>query len=1046
MFEPVPKAFDVPALEREVLKFWEENEIERLYLEKNRDSPERFRFLDGPITANGPMGVHHAWGRTYKDLWQRYNTMLGKRQRYQNGFDCQGLWVEVVAERELGFTNKRDIETYGIANFVRKCKEDVYYFADMQTRQSRRLGYFMDWAYSYYTLSDQNNYTIWHFLKTCHERGLLYRGHDVMPWCTRCGTGISDAEAAEGYQDLTHTSVYVKFPLAGRPGESLLVWTTTPWTLTSNVAVAVNPELTYVKVRQGNEMFYLAEGALPVIEGEREVLAEMAGSDLLGWSYSGPFDDLPAVAGTQHVAIPWDEVSEDEGTGIVHIAPGAGKEDFALSKEYNLPVIAPINQDGVYTDGFGRLTGLYVQDVADDIIQELEKKDLLYRSHQYRHRYPTCWRCGTELVFRLVDEWFISMHPLREPMAEIVRNIRWIPAFGLERELDWLRNMGDWMISKKRYWGLALPFWVCSSDHLQVIGSRQELDSKAIGGPPQLESPHRPWIDAVELPCPKCGGVARRIADVGNPWLDAGIVPYSTLGYNEDREYWREWFPAEFITESFPGQFRNWFYSMLAMSTVLGNTEPFQTVLGYALLRDEMGREMHKSWGNTIPFDEAADRAGADMMRWLFCQHNPEQNLNFGFGALDEVKRRLLILWHTYSFLVMYATVDGWTPDASAPPAPDRPLLDRWVLARLNETIGDVKTGLDRFDAAAPAHGIERFIEELSTWYVRRSRRRFWKAESDEDKLAAYATLYECLTTLARLLAPFMPFVAESLYQNLVRTQDTAAPLSVHLTDYPKPDNSVIDRDLLEAMVVAQQVVSLGRAAREKANLHVRQPLARLFVRVPSSGAADAVARVEDIILDELNVRALEFAGEDDAFVEYSVRPNLPVLGPKYGRRLPQIKAALDSSDPEQLALAVMRGDRVTLRVSDGERVELLPDEVLVTANERPGYAAMSSDGYLAALDTELNDDLIAEGMARTVVRYVNNWRREADLNLDDRIDVGYEATPRLAAAIVRFAEYIANETLATRFEAESLDDLRFVRADKIGDETLRIRLQRSTS
>jgi isoleucyl-tRNA synthetase len=1031
-------------LEREILTFWEENDVERRYLEKNRDAPEKFRFIDGPITANGPMGVHHAWGRTYKDLWQRYHTMMGKMQRYQNGFDCQGLWVEVVAERELGFTSKRDIEIYGIANFVRKCKEDVCYFADLQTRQSKRLGYFMDWPNSYYTMSDENNYTIWHFLKTCHERGLLYKGHDVMPWCTRCGTGISDAEAAEGYKDLTHESVFVRFPLVDRPGESLLVWTTTPWTLTSNVVVAVNPDLTYVKVRQGNEIVYLAKGALGALAGERKVLAELSGSELLGWRYQGPFDDLPAVAGVEHRAIPWSEVAADEGTGIVHIAPGAGKEDFALSKQFGLPVIAPLNQDGIYEEGFDWLTGLYVQDVAPEILQWLRDRGLLYRAHDYSHRYPTCWRCGTELVFRLVDEWFISMDPLREPMAEIVRRIRWIPPFGLERELDWLRNMGDWMISKKRYWGLALPFWLCPNGHLQVIGSRAELDARALGGPPELESPHRPWIDDVELPCPDCSEVAHRVADVGNPWLDAGIVPYSTLRYGTDRDYWREWFPAEFITESFPGQFRNWFYSMLAMSAVLEGTEPFQAVLGYALLRDEQGREMHKSWGNTIPFDEAADHAGADMMRWLFCQHNPEQNLNFGFGALDEVKRRLLILWNTYSFFIMYASVDGWTAGSSAPAVADRPRLDCWVLARLHQTIDSVQTGLGGYDAAGPARALEGFIEELSTWYVRRSRRRFWKAENDADKLAAYATLYDCLTTLTRLLAPFMPFIAESLHQNLVRTQDASAPLSVHLAEYPVADRSLIDAELLDAMRVAQQVVTLGHAARKRANLEVRQPLARLFVRLPSEAEARAVVEVEDIILEELNVRALEFAKEEDAFLEYAVRPNLPALGPKYGKRLPDIRAALEAQDPEQLAPTILNGDRITLRLKDGEEVELVSDELLITANERPGFAAMASDGYLVALDTELTEDLIDEWLARSVVRLVNNWRKEAGLNVDDRIEIRYEATPRLAKAIERVSAYIARETLATVLSAEPVEGGEFAREAKIGDEMLRVRIERT--
>ena len=673
MFKPVDTRFDVPALEQEIISFWEENGIVDKYLHRNEHSERRWSFVDGPITANGPMGVHHAWGRTYKDLWQRYHTMLGERQRYQNGFDCQGLWVEVTVERQLGFKSKRDIEQYGIAEFVRKCKESVYHFADIQTEQSKRLGYFMDWDNSYFTMSDENNYSVWMFLKTCHENGWLYKGTDVMPWCVRCGTGLSEQEiATTEYEELTHTSVFVKFPLLDRENESLLVWTTTPWTLTSNVAAAVNPgvdpqtgePVVYVKAQRGDEFFYAAKDALPSVGGKFEIVGELSGEDMLGWRYAGPFDELPVEHGVEHRVIPWDQVSAAEGTGIVHIAPGAGKEDFALGKELGLAAVAPLDEAGVYGPGFDWLTGMNVLEVAAPIVENLHDKGILVRSHEYTHRYPTCWRCRTQLVFRLVDEWFISLDELRHRMMEVTETIKWIPSFGRERELDWLRNMGDWMISKKRYWGLALPIFECECGHVEVLGGKEELFQRAISGLDDLESPHRPWIDDVRIECPACGEPVARIKDVGNPWLDAGIVPYSTLKYATDRDYWREWFPANFITESFPGQFRNWFYSMIAQSAALENTRPFETVLGYALLRDIEGREMHKSWGNDIPFDQAADGYGADLMRWLFCQHNPETNLNFGYSLLDAVKGRLLILWNTYSFFVRYATIDGFDPAA----------------------------------------------------------------------------------------------------------------------------------------------------------------------------------------------------------------------------------------------------------------------------------------------------------------------------------------------------------------------------------------------
>ncbi|MGH2444228.1 MAG: DUF5915 domain-containing protein, partial [Chloroflexota bacterium] len=600
------------------------------------------------------------------------------------------------------------------------------------------------------------------------------------------------------------------------------------------------------------------------------------------------------------------------------------------------------------------------------------------------------------------------------------------------------------MISKKRYWGLALPFWVCGNNHLQVIGGREELFQKALSGTEHLESPHRPWVDEITLSCPECGEIAHRIPDVGNPWLDAGIVPYSTLHYNADRAYWAEWFPAEFITESFPGQFRNWFYSMLAMSTVLEDTNPFETVLGYALARDEHGREMHKSWGNLIPFDEAADRSGADVMRWLFCRHNPEANLNFGWATLDEVKRRLLILWNTYSFFVTYANVDGWSP-SHAPGAVDRALLDRWILSRLNQTVLQVRDSLDSFDAMNAANAIDRFIEDISTWYVRRSRRRFWKTENDVDKSAAYATLYECLTTLARLLAPFMPFVSEVLYQNLVRGIDQSLPASVHLTDYPYASESQIEEDLLVAMSAAQDVVALGRAARDRANIKIRQPLERMYVRVPMESRRRDIERVQDLILDELNVKVLEFAGSQEEFVEYTVRPNLPELGPRFGKRLPAIRQALEALDPAGVASQVESGKVVRLHMS-GETIELLPDEILVSARQREGFAAMSAGGYLVALDTTISRELLHEGHAREVVRQINNWRKDAGFSVEERITIRYQASPDLTSAIAIHTPYIAENTLARSLATGEPNNGGFVGRAEFGDQWLTAELKRSFS
>ena len=1046
MFSPVGADVDFPALERDILAFWREHHAFDRLVEKNRGKPT-WSFIDGPITANGPMGVHHAWGRTYKDLFNRFKAMQGHELRYQQGFDCQGLWVEVEVEKEKGFKSKRDIEAFGIDSFVEACKDRVRRFAAMQTDQSIRLGYWMDWKNSYYTMADENNYAIWLFLKRCHERGLIYRGIDSMPWCPRCSTGISHHEiATEGYDDIEHTSMYVKLPLEERPGESLLIWTTTPWTLPANVAAEVHPDLAYVRVRQGDDILILAKGTVATaISGAHEVLGEVAGNELVGLTYRGPFDDLPVNVelgvAQAHTVIAGDDVSETEGTGIVHIAPGCGDIDFQLGKKYGLPVVAPIDEFARYYPGFGDLTGEYAPDVAPAIAATMRAGGFLYRVLPYTHRYPRCWRCQTELVFRVVDEWFISMDgpkadeararvggneqaPLRDQIADVVRKIEWHPSWGLERELDWLRNMGDWMISKKRYWGLALPIWTCDDttcDWWDVVGGDGELKARATSGWEAFDghTPHRPWIDGVHVACGKCGGQASRIPDVGNPWLDAGIVSFSTLGYRHDKEYWQKWFPADFITESFPGQFRNWFYSLLVMSTVLENTEPFRAVLGYALLRDETGREMHKSWGNAIEFNMAAERIGASVMRWLFASANTETNLNFGFGVADQVKRRLLVLWNVYAFFCNYARLDGFVPGAQTVPVAERSDLDRWIISEAHVLVDEVTRRYEDFDARSAAYRIDAFVDDLSTWYLRRGRSRYWKNEADADKLAAYATLWEVLETLARLLAPSMPFLAESMYQNLVRATDPDAPVSVHLTDWPISDTSLIDEGLRSAMATTRHVVGLARAARSKAKVKVRQPLPALVVRARDLAERDAVARLAGQVEEELNVKSIRFAAVGEVLVTYRVKPNFRTLGPRFGSRVNAVARALQLLDGAPVELAHRRGEPVSI-VIDGETLEVPTDGYDVEAVDAEGFAVVEENGTLVALDVTLSRDLILEGLAREFTHRVNGMRKDAGYNLEDRIVVRYDATGEAAEVFERFGAAVGAEVLATSLAAGS--------------------------
>jgi isoleucyl-tRNA synthetase len=1055
LFQPVPAPtrVDYPLLEAGVQRWWDEHDILNKYLHRNDGADRRWSFIDGPITANNPMGVHHAWGRTYKDLWQRFNTMRGFRQRYQNGFDCQGLWVEVEVEKDLGFTTKHDIENYGIDRFVEKCKQRVLTYSAVQTQQSIRLGEWMDWSDSYYTMSDENNYTIWGFLKTCWEHGWVYTGTDVMPWCPRCATGISDMEINEGRKKVTHTSVYARFPLVDRPHEYLLVWTTTPWTLPANVACAVNPELIYAKVEQDGEYYYLSQDVVAKLSklrghehGEARVVATLPGSELLGWRYTGPFDELPAEreAAGAHRIIAWDEVSAAEGTGIVHIAPGCGREDFALGKAEQLPVVAPVDENGVYVEGFDWLTGRQAGAVARPIFDDLKVKGYFYQTESYEHVYPHCWRCKTELIFRLVDEWYISMGALTDPgdnlrkrLVRIVEDpaMTWIPGFGRERELDWLRNMEDWMISKKRYWGLALPIYPCAAcGTFEVIGSKAELRERAVEGWEAFEghSPHRPWVDAVKIRCSRCDALLSRIPDVGNPWLDAGIVPFSTLHYRHDRAYWRDWFPADFITESFPGQFRNWFYSLLVMAAGLENAAPFRTVLGFATLLDQFGEEMHKSRGNSIPFDAAAAVVGADSMRWLFMSQAPEQNLRFPrvpseAEAADaranglpprlnelwmQARAPLDKLWNVYSFFVTYANIDRFDPTIRSLPTSERSDLDRWVLSELQRTVRAVTEALVAFDAQHATTAIAEFVENLSNWYVRRSRRRFWKSREDADKVAAYLTLYECLVTLTKLLAPITPFLAESLYQNLVRSVDAQAPESVHLCDWPEVQEALISPRLHDETALVMQVVNLGRAAREKAQIRVRQPLPALHVRVATAGEHESLERLGEQVLEELNVKRLAFLPADSDMLLYTLRPKLPVLGPRLGRQLPGVLAALRRADPQAAARELRAQGQLTLAV-DGQPVTLSPDEVEVEASAREGFVAAEDRGYVVVLDTQLSPELLAEGTVRDLTHLVQEVRKHAGLAIEDTIDLHLTVDAELAAVVRQFEGYIKDETLA---------------------------------
>lgn len=906
MFKPVAQTPDFPALEKERLSHWYKEGIVDKYLTKNVKSEKRFSFLDGPITANNPMGVHHGWGRTYKDLWQRYYNMKGYKQRFQNGFDCQGLWIEVEVEKELGIKNKKDIENLvpgdkkaSIAKFVELCKERVKKFSAIQTEQSKRLGYFMNWDNSYFTMSDENNYMIWHFLKTCHLKGWIYKGRDSVPWCPRCETAISQHEMlTEDYKELTHESVIMKFPLVGKDKEYLLVWTTTPWTIPANIAVAVDVSFDYCLVESEGKKYWIVAALVDSVfaNKEKKIVKTVKGKALAGMKYRGAFDDLPAVkkAGAEsvlfHTVVATDvqimPISTTEGTGMVHTAVSAGQEDYKLGKKLGLPMIPVIADNADYLPGLGEFTGKNAKNDPWIIlgflkIKEKEEGNWLFSIFKYKHRYPACWRCKAELVWKVAEEWYIAMDipeknttgkslTLREQMIEVAKKINWIPEFGMERELDWLSNMSDWLISKKnRYWGLALPIYECvSCGWFNLIGGFDELKNKAVNGWDDFKghSPHKPLIDSVTVKCDRCNKEISRIPDVGNVWLDAGIVPYSTyispdsksLSYTGDKKYWQEWFPADFITESFPGQFKNWFYSMIAVSTVLEKENPFKTVLGYASMLGEDGRPMHKSWGNAIEFNEAADKIGVDVMRWIYVTQKETANLLFGYKKADETRRKFhLLLWNIYKFFVTYANLDGWKKDKNVQKNIEKGefgVLDRWILSLLNGTLKTVTESLDNYDAYTAGTAIEKFVSDLSTWYIRRSRDRIGPTAIDEaDKQNFYTVCYFVLVELVKILAPFNPFISEEIFTNLTDED------SVHLNKWPQFSGKTINHTLEKEMSVVRMITETGHAFRKSAGIKVRQPLSELTF----SGITQLDENLFTLIKEELNVKRVSQIGDD---------------------------------------------------------------------------------------------------------------------------------------------------------------------------------------
>jgi isoleucyl-tRNA synthetase len=1017
VFTPLAGQPDHDGLERAILNWWDEHETFRKLREKNRGA-EPYSFIDGPVTANKTLGVHTAWGRTLKDVFQRYQGARGRDLRYQNGFDCQGLWIEVGVEKELGLNSKKEIEEFGLEEFARRCRDKVAWSVEELRRGSQRLGMWMDWDHDYLTFSDNNIEYIWKFLKTLDERNWLYLGHRSTEWCPRCGTSISQHEITGQsgvYQEKTDPSLSVRFPLADRDGEALVIWTTTPWTLPANVAAAVHPDHDYGRRPNGE---WVAVERFP----DEEFVETRSGSELVGWAYQAPFEDLEAGADTEHRVIPWEEVTMDQGTGVVHIAPGAGTEDFELAAVHGLAVLTPVDGAGRFYPQYGWLAGMSTTEARQPIIDVLEERGLLVESGEYVHAYPHCWRCDTPLIFRVADDWYISVAEIRQPLKDANAEVAWTPEYMGKLMDDWLNNMGDWNISRRRYYGLPLPIYRCECGEVTVIGSRAELEAKATAGLDQLEELRRPWIDRVTIRCDRCGNPElRRIEEVGDVWLDAGIVPFSTLGWQSpnwveegnatgaarglthadlpDHEYWAKWFPADWVSEM-REQVRLWFYSQLFMSVALVGTSPFRSVLGYEKMLAEDGREMHGSWGNLIGAEEAFERMGADVMRWMFCAHPPDRDLKFGYSGAHEVRRRLLTLWNSARFLIDYGNIEGFVPTYSdldgGPTGVELTANDRWLLARAAAVVAEARSGLDRLRTDELIVSFEHYVDDLSNWYIRRSRRRFYGFDE-----AAFRTLWVGLVTALRVIAPVMPFLTEHLWSNLVATPCADAPESIHLAGWPSVPGEV-DADLLAEIAAVRQVVEAGRRARMDANVKLRQPLRRVVVR-----GADRAAAHRDEILDELRVKEIDFDSDNE--VEVVVKPNFPVAGPRLGPKIKVVAAALAGGDFL---------DRADGGVEVAGEV-LTAAEVTRTEKVIMGGWVVAHDGNVSvALDPTLDAELISEGEALELIRALNELRKQEGLDLTDRIAVRLPG--RLAELVEAHGDWIASEVLATSVD---LDD-----------------------
>ncbi|MGH2693576.1 MAG: isoleucine--tRNA ligase [Actinomycetota bacterium] len=1022
LYLPVDPRVSYTEMERRVLESWKTNRVFHASLEL-RSGADEWVFYEGPPTANGRPGTHHVPARVFKDIFCRFHTMRGRYVHRKGGWDCHGLPVEVEVEKELGITHKRQIEEeVGIEEFVRRCRESVQRYVDDWEVFTDRIAFWLDLEGAYWTMTPDYVESVWWLLKQIWDKGLLEEDYKVVPYCPRCETSLSSHEQhmPDAYQRVTDPSVFVRFPLLDDPDTALLVWTTTPWTLLANLAAAVKEDVAYAVVddpdRDGR-LILAADLVAPVLGEGAQVLDEIRGRDLIGRRYVPPFPFVES-AGNAHTVRPGEFVSTEEGTGVVHLAP-YGEDDIVVAKRDDLPIFQAIGPDGRVSRGAGDFAGLWFKDADPLIVADMERRGVLFRSEVYEHSYPHCWRCGTPLLYYARMDWYIRTSQMRDELQRSNEETNWYPpTIKYGRFGDWLANNVDWSLSRDRYWGTPLPVWRCGEGHATCVGSFAELSELAGTDLSDLD-PHRPYVDEVAISCPECGEEARRVNYVIDAWFDSGSMPFAQWHYPfENEDVFERRFPANFISEGID-QTRGWFYSLLAIAALVRGHNSYRNVACLGLIVDAEGRKMSKTVGNVIDPWEVLDSQGADPLRWyLLTGGSPWTARRVSIEIIQEALRKyLLTLWNTYSFWVTYASLERFDPTATDIPVAHRPEMDRWILAELDDTVRAVTQALEGFDATTGGRRLDRFVDDLSNWYVRRSRRRFWKSGEDEDARTAFHTLWECLVTVAQLTAPYTPFIADEIYSNLTRPVD-GGPASVHLSDWPQPQDSRVDNALRRRMGLVRRVVTIGRAARTDAKVKVRQPLRRALVVIPSADVAD-LDGLENLVAAELNVKEIEIAQGLEELVSYSVKPNFRTLGPRFGARMKDVARALADSDPQELVRQLETSGSVALTVA-GERLELAPGDLDVRVEGRAGFALAQDGPYGVALDVELSPELVSEGIAREVVRAIQDLRKSSGLAVEDRIELWLSSEDEgVADALRTHSGYVAAETLATMLHVD---------------------------